>query len=775
MAGFDDSTDSSSGGEELGLMAGSTARDGPRPAIESGIGMPGEYDPTEDPDMVVKSEIEEALEYFSRKKANAKLTRGCYCFTVWYVLFIVLVFTARNVTKGFELEFSMKDILVQEEFDEADSHIKKNFNDIGEPEEIWQWMQGPLLNAIGQKDSQEEAFILSHNRLLGSVRLRQVRSENGGDCEITPVMTPHVTGCFGEYTTATRSEKTYGPGTAPFRFNETNSPPIIGANFLSYDSGGFVIDLSYNSIVAAQQIAQLQEDGWIDRQTKAIFVSVNIYNANVNMLLSMTLLIEVSRGGGIVPSIAFRSFPADLYLTEQDTWRSVLQFLFAVSIVILDIQMIATIIHWTVVKRRNVFSWLISPWWNFISLVNYTFLSIAFVMFIDFQIQLAFYRDQVVSVNQDVDFTWMENLGFNWTVLFNLLAGSMFISTFYFFKFLNVNFRMRLLWTTLQRASADLASFMVFFFIIFLAFVASGHLIFGTELESWKNFNNSFFTCFKMLLGDFNYEEMAEEGHRYLAPLFFISFTILNTFILLNMFLAILNAAWDAIQGELDEHATLGEAIAKGVLNRYKSVRSALRSASENVQKPTKLKKSFGADMLKQLDVKFIDDDSDSEGYFEVGADQKAMPLEELGQKMGMGETELDQLRIIVSSFRDREAKKHLRREAELKQNDQVSLHDFMDLFDMVRSMNERMGGTSAPARQGSVILSDADRRASTLSPASVRATPQPKEHHRRSTRRSRHSRHSRPDSDKKPEPKPDPPAADPARNVFNESTDSEE
>jgi hypothetical protein len=100
-----------------------------------------------------------------------------------------------------------------------------------------------------------------------------------------------------------------------------------------------------------------------------------------------------------------------------------------------------------------------------------------------------------------------------------------------------------------------------------------------------------------------------------------------------------------------------------------------------------------------------------------------------------------------------------------------VSLHDFMDLFDMVRSMNERMGGTSAPARSGSVILSDADRRASTLSPG----TPQPKEHHRRSTRRSRHSRPSRPDSDKKPEPKPDPPAADPARNVFEESTDSEE
>jgi hypothetical protein len=82
-------------------------------------------------------------------------------------LFVVLIFTARSITQGFELESSMKDILVQEEFDEDSAHIKKSFYDIGEPEELWQWLQGPLLNAVGQKNSEEEAFILNHNRLLG--------------------------------------------------------------------------------------------------------------------------------------------------------------------------------------------------------------------------------------------------------------------------------------------------------------------------------------------------------------------------------------------------------------------------------------------------------------------------------------------------------------------------------------------------------------------------------------------------------------------------------
>jgi Polycystin cation channel len=104
----------------------------------------------------------------------------------------------------------------------------------------------------------------------------------------------------------------------------------------------------------------------------------------------------------------------------------------------------------------------------------------ASIMYFSFGTSLVERRDAIVSVNQDVSFSWMEELGFRWTIIFNLYAGCLFLSTFYFFKFLNVNFRIGLLWRTLQRASTDLASFMVFFFIIFLGFVASGYLIFGS-------------------------------------------------------------------------------------------------------------------------------------------------------------------------------------------------------------------------------------------------------------------------------------------------------
>ena len=64
------------------------------------------------------------------------------------------------------------------------------------------------------------------------------------------------------------------------------------------------------------------------------------------------------------------------------------------------------------------------------------------------------------------------------------------------------------------------------------------------------------FTLFRIILGDFDFYAI-EDANRILGPIFFVTYVFFVFFILLNMFLAIIN---DTYQQVKDDLATLGEA-----------------------------------------------------------------------------------------------------------------------------------------------------------------------------------------------------------------------
>lgn len=94
-----------------------------------------------------------------------------------------------------------------------------------------------------------------------------------------------------------------------------------------------------------------------------------------------------------------------------------------------------------------------------------------------------------------------------------------------------------------------------------MTFVAAGYLMFGTAMDNFRTFTKSVFACFNMLLGDFRYDELEQSaqhsivgnlmfvrlGNKYFAPVFFMMFMLLVTFILVNMFLAIVQGVHCAV------------------------------------------------------------------------------------------------------------------------------------------------------------------------------------------------------------------------------------
>jgi len=104
--------------------------------------------------------------------------------------------------------------------------------------------------------------------------------------------------------------------------------------------------------------------------------------------------------------------------------------------------------------------------------------------------------------------------------------------------------------TTLSACSKDLLGFAVMFFIIFLAFAQLGYLIFGTQVVDFSSFQTAIFTLFRIILGDFNFQAL-QQANRILGPLYFILYVFFVFFVLLNMFLAIINDTYSEVKADL--------------------------------------------------------------------------------------------------------------------------------------------------------------------------------------------------------------------------------
>jgi len=145
-----------------------------------------------------------------------------------------------------------------------------------------------------------------------------------------------------------------------------------------------------------------------------------------------------------------------------------------------------------------------------------------------------------------------EMIGF-WQTRYNDMAAIVvFVAWFKVFKYISFNKTMTQLNETLAKCAKDIMGFLVMFLIVFVAFMQWGFLLFGTQVKDFSTVGDSFFTLFRIILGDFDFEAI-ENANRILGPFYFLVFVFFVFFVLLNMFLAIINDTYGAVKDELAE------------------------------------------------------------------------------------------------------------------------------------------------------------------------------------------------------------------------------
>ncbi|XP_023655171.1 polycystin-2 [Paramormyrops kingsleyae] len=438
-----------------------------------------------------------------------------------------------------------------------------SFRNLGTMDEFWKFTEGPLLNGLYREDwynnktvSENQTFIYYESLLLGVPRLRQVKVRNGS-CYVHEDLKDEVTECYGLYSTANEDASPFGlkNGTAWVYTDAalTNGSSYTG-EITTYSGGGYYQDLSRSRETSAALLHLLRTNLWIGRGTRAVFIDFSIYNRNINLFCIAKLVVEFPATGGAVTSSQFQTIKLTRYASGWDYFIAACEVAFCFFIIYYFVEEALEIrIH-----RLQYFKSL----WNCLD-VLIVLLSIPAII-------ISIYGTSTVSSQNPLEnhdtypsFEQMANLQFDFN---SLAAVIVFFCWIKLFKFINFNRTMSQLSTTMSRCAKDILGFAIMFFIIFIAYAQLAYLVFGTQVNDFSTFKACIFTQFRIILGDFEFSKI-EEANRILGPIYFTTFVFFIIFILLNMFLAIINDTYSEVKADMAQHKSemeLADLIKKG-------------------------------------------------------------------------------------------------------------------------------------------------------------------------------------------------------------------
>nr|VZI36668.1 unnamed protein product [Spirometra erinaceieuropaei] len=138
-----------------------------------------------------------------------------------------------------------------------------------------------------------------------------------------------------------------------------------------------------------------------------------------------------------------------------------------------------------------------------------------------------------------------------WEMQFTYAVGVLvFLVYIKIFKYVSFNKTMNQLNLTLAKCAKDIAGFGVMFFIVFFAFAQLGYLAFGTQVTDFATFAVSLLTLFRIILGDFDFQAL-HDANSVLGPLYFLVYIFFVFFVLINMFIAIINDTYLDVKSNL--------------------------------------------------------------------------------------------------------------------------------------------------------------------------------------------------------------------------------
>eukprot|EP00644_Phytophthora_capsici_P011504 jgi/Phyca11/529043/estExt2_fgenesh1_pm.C_PHYCAscaffold_370078 len=523
--------------------------------------------------LVAARQLKQQIAHYSNMRVHMKRVQLCleqekrnkfYKELVVYLCFLAVIM-ATLLTLPVHFPYEQNSVLDNTYFQEQfpDEEVPKTFYDVGNEGEMWQWVSGPMLYQFYDPP-------IRNNRPIGSIQMRTGRVK-GTLCSQTSkdfiMFSDEI--CYPEYSTSNEMKDPYGnnsgvlaaqyqwtSGLGKLLRSETFKPGLV-SHEMDYGHGGYAVYLPRDNYTAATAlISQLQSD-FIRDGTRYMVSTFAFYNARSNIFSHVQGLFEMSNTDYMEVTGRIKSFR--ILASYKDTG----DFLDANALIIVLLVATVLLVYREISDLRNYgLRKYVQSLWNILDMLQLVLLLVFLTHWVIFIVKSENIRDDLYRVG-DLDcsvpaeeqetardcYVDVEPLAWLSRSVTNYAAALGLVSVAIVFKYLRLNSRLNLLWRTLRFAAKDLLAFVIIFFTIFFGFAVMGFLTFGTAVQQYHSLSVSLTSCFQMLLGAFDYEEIYV-ANPTMAGIFFFSFMISIYLICVNMFIAIMSEYYSLAQTE---------------------------------------------------------------------------------------------------------------------------------------------------------------------------------------------------------------------------------
>ena len=480
-------------------------------------------------------DLESVKETFAKQKKAKQIIKQLIVYTIFLFLLFFVSFANKNANL-----FAYKNSL-EKTF--KVNLLDKNVNRIND---IYAWLKYEFIPSIEPKSKYLNDQV---SFKLGKCVLRQVRVKK--DKCLTNLKKQNE--CFHDFNLINQDRNSYNLSWSKevnsqlydnfsslfdsFQYKHSvdiGSFPYM-AKYSTYFGGGYLytIDSNKHNIEKFHNdISGLELLGWIDQQTRAVFIEFSLFNANLNVFAYCTIVFELLPTGFVLKSTQLK--PVVLYESENSA-KSLfitLNLLYMLAICILLIKQIRNIIKLKILYFKQ--------FWNYINWLIVILSWAAFFIFLHRLYAKDRLFEKIKTKNAIIRLELLTQLNDVLDILFGFLT---FFANLQFLKILKTNKTIKILMDTLSICAKQLLQFTFLFVLFWLAFIQLIYLLENDKQAEFSTIVKTFETTFGMILNRLP-SQVYIENNQLLNSLIYFMFYVILVFILINMLITLLSESF---------------------------------------------------------------------------------------------------------------------------------------------------------------------------------------------------------------------------------------
>lgn len=365
-------------------------------------------------------------------------------------------------------------------------------------------------------------------------------------------------------------ESSFVGGSSGFKYKSSSDSSYM-------DHGGFVLYFSANEVEFKEQLAGIRSDLILNDTSASIVYDFVTYNGNTNSIIYAAITFDFSSGGSIDTDLYIWPMQLQMYSSPAQIVRAIFECVYVILLIYHIVESCIALKassdnynNW----QRRLYEVLTEeqkrkrnteqPEWlrRFFSIVD-IYLLIDLICYIIAILSIVAWATYLTQVNSGPDlpeydikyFDPIDTLARALKYYLDLSSLNLLLIFLRLLKYMQMSKSLYFLQSTISEALVDIYFFIIMLVNFMLGFVFLAYLAFGTHAESFSTITLALITSFEMIIGDFDYEEM-EAANPEIAPFYFIVYMLMFIFVLLNIFIAILERAYSRVKQSSDEERT---------------------------------------------------------------------------------------------------------------------------------------------------------------------------------------------------------------------------